>query len=352
MTVIVTGVGFLGGYVVRDLVAAREKVVLFGFLGGSGDPGGPLPELGYIDRLIGGGVRDRVEVVVGDAGDLDALTATGERYGAEAIVHFATMLSASAQANPWQATRINVMGTANAFEAAARLRMRKVVWMSSTSIYGPNSLRADGSVDDTSPPDPSFTYGAAKLMGEKLALSYAERFEVDITGIRPSRVYGFGEYVKLGRGGGSAWLNELLYRPAIGDGAVVVPFGRRSVDFLYVEDIADGVVRALAHREPTGADSYLMGGDYRPLAEAVDFVRALLPEADITLSADDLDLPPGSTLGFALRSDSTRATRAFGYRPRFPMEAGVYRTVNGNRLLAGLDPLPEPPRARPLPAAG
>jgi nucleoside-diphosphate-sugar epimerase len=342
MTVLVTGAGFIGGYAVRDLVAAGEKVVIYGYLGGNGDPDGNLPEVSYIDFLLGGGIRDKVEVVVGDVGDLNALTAAAERHSARSIAHFATMLSASAQAQPWLSTQINVMGTANAFEVAARLQMDKVVWMSSNSVFGRRSVPASGTVDDDSVPDPEWAYGASKLMGEKLALAYAGKFGVNITGIRPTRVYGFGEHVKLSRGGASSWLNNLLYAPAIGREPAVVPFGRRSLNFLYVEDVSAGVVKALQYRDPDGAGSCLFSGDHRPISEAFDFVRRLLPDAKITLSMDDLPLAPGAGLAFAMNADSSRARNDFGFEPRHTMEAGVYKTLNGNRIHAGLSPIPEP----------
>ncbi len=354
MSVLVTGVGFIGGYVVRDLVAAGEKVVIYGYLGGNGEPKADLPELDYIDHLLGGGVRDRVEVVVGDVGDLDAVTAAAERHSASSIVHFATMLAASAQSAPWQATRVNVMGTANAFEAAARLQMEKLVWMSSNSVFGARSAPPGERVGDDSIPDPEWAYGASKLMGEKLAVAYADKYGLNITGIRPTRVYGFGEHVKVSRGGASSWLNNLLYLPAVGGEPAVVPFGRRSLNFLYVEDVAAGVVRALHYRDPDGASSYLFSGDHRPVSEAFDFVHRLLPEAPITLSMDDLPLPRGAGFAFTMDPDSSRATKRFGFTARHTMEAGVYKTLNGYRLHAGLPPIPHPPEAQVVaaPAVG
>jgi nucleoside-diphosphate-sugar epimerase len=347
MTVLVTGVGFIGGYVVRDLVAAGEKVVVYGYLGGNGDPNGELPEVEYIDHLIGGGVRDNVEIVVGDAGDLDALTAAAERHSADRIVHFATMLASAAQSNPWLSTRINVMGTANAFEVAARLQMDKVVWMSSSSVFGERSIPASGRVSDDSQPDPDWAYGASKLMGEKLAIAFADNHGINITGVRPTRVYGFGEYVKLARGGASGWLNNLLYHPAVtsDDETRVVPFGRRPLNFLYVEDVSDGVLKALDFKEPEGASSYLFSGDHRLIAEAFDFVHELLPEAKIALDMEDGALKKGAALAFAMDADSSRATRDFGFAASHSMEAGVYKTLNANRIYAGLPPIPQPAKA-------
>jgi UDP-glucose 4-epimerase len=348
MTVFVTGVGFIGGHVVRNLVAAGQKVVLFGYLGGTGDPSGPVPELEYIHELIDGDARDLVEVEIGDVGDLDAMTRAADRHGARSIMHFATMLSAGAEASPWLATRVNVMGTANVFETAARLAMEKVVWCSSNSVFGPRSGDEHGRLTDDSVYDPEWTYGGAKVMGEKLAVAYANKYGLNITGIRPGRTYGFGEHVKLTRGGGSSWLNNLLYNPVVTNEPCVVPFGSRKLDFLYVEDLAAGMVKALRYQDPNGTGNYLIGGDYRPVAEAVEFVRTLLPEASITLDDADLELVPGSTLGFSRQSDWSRAHADFGYEAKHHMEAGVFRTINQYRKLVNLPPIEEPEVARLL----
>ena len=345
MTVLVTGVGFIGGYVVRDLLRAGEEVVVYGYLGGAGDADGDLPEIDYIDHLIGGGARDRVKFVVGDAGDLDALVGTAEQHAATSMVHCATMLAGAAQSQPWLSTRVNVLGTANAFETAARLEMEKVVWMSSNSVFGRRSIPSSGVVDDFCVPDPEWAYGASKLMGEKLALAYADKFGVNITGVRPTRVYGFGEYVKLSRGGASSWLNNLLYLPAIGGGPAVVPFGARPLNFLYVEDVADAVVKALGYREPEGAGSYLLSGDQRLIADAFEFVKRVIPDANISLDMNDLTLAKGAGLAFSINCDAAEARQRFGFDAAHSMEAGVYKTLNMNRVYAGLEPLAEPAEA-------
>lgn len=70
-------------------------------------------------------MRDKIDVVIGDISDLRALTDAAERHSATSIVHFASMLSAIAQANPWHSTQINVMGAANAFEAAAASKWKR-----------------------------------------------------------------------------------------------------------------------------------------------------------------------------------------------------------------------------------
>jgi nucleoside-diphosphate-sugar epimerase len=337
----VTGIGHIGGYVVRDLLASGQRVVVYGFFGGTGAASEPLPDLDYLDYLLGGNARDKVEVEIGDITDLEGLTRAAERHSVRKVVHLASLISSGAEANPALALRVNVGGTVNVFEAAARLGLDKVVWASSVEVFGERSVNESGVVDDDSPPDPVFIYGAGKLMGEKLAIRYAADHGTDITGLRLSRVYGFGEHVKAGRGGGSSWLSSLLYQPAVGVGPSVVPFGSRHLDFHYIEDVSTAFMTALDFENGQGR-SYLTHGDYRPMAEAFEFVRTLLPDATLTLSMDDIPLPPGSSLGWSRRYDASRAEREVGITRTFAMETGIYRTVNANRVYAGLPAIPEP----------
>lgn len=338
----VTGIGHVGGYVVRDLLDAGERVVIYGFFGGTGDPSNPSPpDLDYVDTVVGGGLRDKVKVVVGDIADLNELVAAAERHDVTKIVHLASLLSSGVEANPPLAARVNIVGTANVFEAAVRLKFEKVVWASSVEVFGEKSVPVSGIVADDAPYDPPFIYGAGKVMCEQMAHRYAANHGLDITGLRLTRVYGFGEHIKAGRGGGSSWMSGLLSEPAVGGGHVLVPFGARPMDFLYLEDSASAFLKALAYKGGA-SDNYIVKGDFRLVSEAYEFVHRLFPDADITLSMDDMPLPAGSSLAWTRRYDGSHAAANLGYLSQFKMEAGLLRTINNNRAYAGLPPVPTP----------
>lgn len=342
MAVMVTGTGFVGSYVVRDLLAAGEKVVLYGYYGGNGDKANyDLPDLNFLSDLVGGDLRDKVQIEIGDITDLSAVDGAVEKHGVRSIIHLASKVTAATHANPTSAVRVNAEGTANMFEAAARHELDKVVFASSIAVYGPKSIQASGYITDESVYDPRDVYGATKLLCEQLAMNYAESRGVDITGLRLSRVFGFGEHIRAGRGGGSSWLTRLFHDAAVGEPGVVVPFGEKDFDFHYVEDVSDAFLRALHHKSTDG-QTYLTHGDFRSVAAAFDFVRDLLPSAEMTLTTGSADLPPGHSVAWERRYDASKAEAALGIRSRFSMEAGAFRTINLNRQFAGLEELPVP----------
>ena len=137
-------------------------------------------------------------------------------------------------------------------------------------------------IADDSPLDPTSAYGATKACVEQIARRYHVNHGLSVVGLRLGKVYGYGEHVKAGRGGGNTWFSSLLENPARGIGPNVVPFGDKSLDFLYVEDVSRAFLTALASREGAG-QSFLTGGDYRPIREAFAFVQACVPDAEMEL---------------------------------------------------------------------
>lgn len=342
MAVMVTGIGHAGSYIARDLLEAGEDVVLFGLFGGSGGPVAETPDLQVLERIIGSGYEERVTIVVGDICDLNALLDTVRTHSVTKIVHMASMLSAAVESNPPLALQVNAVGTANVFEVAARQKLDKVVWASSIDVFGHGPAYEGTTITDDNPYDPPYIYGATKVLSEYVARQYASNHNLSITGLRLSRIYGYGEHIKAIRGSGTSWLSSLLYDPALAnDTEVLVPFGARSMDFVYIEDVAAATVKALADTEP-GSRNYLIVGEYRPIRDAYDFVRRVFPEAPITLDEQDAPLPPGSSMTWAVRHDGSRAAQEIGYVPQVDLEEGLLRTINFNRADAGLPPVAAP----------
>jgi nucleoside-diphosphate-sugar epimerase len=204
----------------------------------------------------------------------------------------------------------------NILEAAKDLKIQRVVYSSSASIYGQLS-KPDGSLvkeDDAVTIYPTYFYRAAKTVSEWMGNFYKEKHGVDFVALRYSSVYGPGLYrsipLELKKG--------ILGQPCR-------PFLTRPVDdLIYVDDVADGVSRALFTQGPL-SKAYNIGLDKAYVSE--DLKRAIekaLPNLkfEIGKHPNAAEVAP-----HRLRSplDISLAKRELGWAPKIYLEEGIAR---------------------------
>lgn len=304
MRVLITGgTGFIGSYVARCLRARGDEVVAYDL----------LPDGNTLQQILSPEDVTRVEIVAGDVTDLPHLLATAKRVRPDRIVHLAYLLTTASQANPPLALQVNGVGTINIFETARVLDLPRVVWASSIAVFGRRSVGPDGVVANDAPHDPATIYGACKSLNERYARHYARAYRLDLVGLRFPVVYGPGR----ARGGGQ-FVHELIERPALGLPGRV-PYADEAVNWGYVEDIAAAVVAALDAPEPR-TRIYTIGGTVATVREAAALVRAVLPDAELTLE-------PGGTTGLLARFDTAPAEAELGWQPRVDLAEGIRRTI-------------------------
>jgi len=198
-------------------------------------------ELGY--RVIAG-VRQSADLKL--LGDLEIEYRHGDVTQPESlpdmvrsvdyVVHNAGIVKAKKQDTYFA---VNERGTRNLFEAIAEHNpnIQRVIFISSVAAAGPS---ADGHpLKESDPPNPITTYGHSKLAGERVALSYADRFNV--VAIRPPGVYGPGDKEILA-------MFKAVYRrikPLIGD-------IRRHLQLVHVDDLTLGVSKAVEASADSG----------------------------------------------------------------------------------------------------
>src|SRR5713226_6334112 len=170
------GAGFIGSHLTARLLADGDCVrVLDNFSSGSPDN---LPSAGPPGADL--------EVIRGDVRDLPAVERAAR--GADAIFHQAAMRSVPRSvADPLGANDNNVTGTVQAFEAARRAGVRRVVYASSSSVYGD---RPDLPKSEIQPPAPISPYAVSKLAGEMYATVWTRLFDVPTVGLRYFNVFG------------------------------------------------------------------------------------------------------------------------------------------------------------------
>jgi nucleoside-diphosphate-sugar epimerase len=204
----------------------------------------------------------------------------------------------------------------NILEAAKDLKMQRVVYSSSASIYG-QLQKPDGSLvreDDAVSIYPTYFYRAAKTVSEWMGNFYKEKHGVDFVALRYSSVYGPGLYRSI----------PLELKKGI-LGRSCRPFLTRPLDdLIYVDDVADAVRRALFAEKPLSR-AYNIGLDeaYRN-EDLVKAIRKALPDLAFEIG----EHPNASEVApHRLRSplDISLAKRELGWAPKIYLEEGIAR---------------------------
>jgi UDP-glucose 4-epimerase len=297
MRILVTGgAGFVGARVVARLMAAGHDVVVF-------DRTEPHP---------GSGI-DNVQMEIGDIRDAAAVSRAVETAQPARIAHLAGVLTDEVGADPAAAVAINCLGTRNVLHAAAAAAVDRVVWASSASVFGGMDPGPE-LIGEDNPFTPISIYAGTKVLCELLADNFATESGIATVGLRLALLIGVGKASgisgRLGR--------ELIERPLAGQKGVV-PGGDDIPSWLWVDDAARAFELAILAPEAP-ARVYNVGGDERPIREAVEIVRRHLgPEVEI-------EVEPGRA-GMEHHPDSSRIERDLGFQVEWPPRAAARRAA-------------------------
>jgi UDP-glucose 4-epimerase len=241
-----------------------------------------------------------------DVTDVPALAAAMAKVGPQVVVHLAALLTDAAAEDPVAAVRLNIGGTAAVFAAARAAAVQRIVYASSIAAVGPC---ADDSGDDVAL-RPLTVYGATKAAGEHLcrALSAVDGYPASVA-LRFGWVYG------PGRERGWRVAQEVIERFARGDRQVVVPDFRGAIDWTYVDDAAEVLLRALA-APPTRFAALNVVGDRRTMRDAIAHLQLRHP--GVRVEYQSVAVPAS---GWTLRNDRLEA--ALGFAPSTRLEEGI-----------------------------
>ena len=316
-TVLVTGgTGFIGSYVSADLLEHGHEVVAFDL----------STDTRILEKL---GVAEDVEVRRGDISRATDVMRAVRESGASRIVHLAALLTTTARENPRLALDVNVAGTNNVFEAARTLedQVERVAWASSAAVYAPPANYDHDWVTEDDLVYPDTLYGATKEYNEHQARVYLEDHDVDHVALRPTVAY--GPYRETG---GSAFLANIVEKPALGE-PFAVEYGDQVIDWQYVRDVAQAFRKAaFAPSADLSRRVYNVRGEVATIREAVETVRSIVPDAELSVS-DEGELP------WTQKLDMTAAREDLGYEPAYDLERGFREYIDVLREEDGLEPL-------------
>ncbi len=306
------GMGCIGSYVIRDLLNAGEKIIVYDFV-----PDFTIPKMVLTEEQL-----EQFTFVQGDITDLPHVLRTVQENEIDRIIHLASWQVPACDANPPQALKIVCEGTINMFEAARILGLKRVVWASSVAVFGSPEDYNHQQIKNDAPHHPKFVYGACKSMNERYAAHYFNNYGVDTIGLRFTAVYGVGR-----TRGMSSFSTQMIEAAALGQ-PYVSPFGDDEIDWQYVEDVSRSIVMSCIC-PATKTRVFNVKGGIRSVKEGVAYLKKLVPDAQITVE-------PG-VFGISWDYDAIPIAQEVGFTPEYTMEQGILKTLNRFRELAGLD---------------
>lgn len=258
-----------------------------------------------------------ITVHVQDARDYVALSQQLNRTQPDVIVQLAAVAHAGrANKNPYNTFDHSMRTLENALDCA-RGNVEHFVFFSSSMVYGDFP---SGAVDEQTPCDPLGIYGALKFGGEKLVIAYSQVFGLPYTIIRPSALY--GERCVSRRVSQVFIENALLGRELVLNGN-----GEERLDFTYIGDLVQGVVRVLEHPEARNQIFNITYGQGRTIHDVVDVIRQEFPDVALRYEPADKLMPERGTLSVQ------KARDLIGYAPEWPIEQGLLQNIRWYRQL-------------------
>ena len=297
--VVTGGAGFIGSHLVDALVPVSGEVVVFDNFSTGSD--------GNLDHLPEGAV----EVIRADIRDRDALA--NAFAGADVVFHLAVQCLRLSFRDPHGVHEVNATGSLNVALAAAAAGVRRLVYVSSSEVYG---TAASVPMDEEHPLNPTTVYGASKLAGELYALAVHRSAGLPVTLVRPFNSYGpraqmHGVYGEV--------IPRFVCNALLGQRSTVFGTGEQTRDFTHVEDTARGIRMAARSPDLIGEAVNIAAG--RPVS-VTTLVRVVAEASDREYIKPLMAEPrPGDVMHHHASIEKARAR--LGFSPRIPIETGV-----------------------------
>jgi UDP-glucose 4-epimerase len=306
--VVTGGAGFIGSHLVERLLAEEPDSVVRVF---DNFESGTRANLAFGPRYV-----ERLHIIEGDVRDLAALERASA--GASVVFHQAAMRSVPRSvADPLGANDNNVTGTLHVFEAARRAGVRRVVYASSSSVYG-DSPELPKREDQR--PSPVSPYAVSKAAGELYAAVWTRLYGVETVGLRYFNVFGprqdpASEY--------AAVIPRFILWGLRGTPLEIHGDGNQSRDFTYIDNVVDANRLAAQSPQASGEVFNVGCGGRVSLLDIVARLERLLGRS----------LERRHTAGRAgdvphTLADVDRAKRLMGYTALVDFDEGLRRTVD------------------------
>lgn len=297
------GAGFIGSNLVEALLERGHRVrVLDNFSTGKRENLSPF--------------QNQIDLIEGDIRSYHLVQQAVE--GVEVILHEAALPSVPRSINdPITTNEVNVIGTLNVLEAARKAGVRRVVYASSSSVYGNSPALPK---DEDMVPNPLSPYAVSKLAGEKYCQVFSKIYGLETVALRYFNVFGPRQDPNSQY---SAVIPTFIARMRNGGRPVIFGDGEQSRDFTYVANVVQANLLAASSDSDSGLVMNCACGERTTLNELVQHIAATTGRDPDAIYADPR---PGDVRHSFANID--RAREHLGYEPTVGFAQGLRMTIN------------------------
>jgi nucleoside-diphosphate-sugar epimerase len=304
------GAGFIGSNLVEALLNKAEEVVVLDNIS--------TGKLSNIESFIG---NPNFRFIRGSVTDPETCAQACE--GVDYILHQAAFVSVPwSVEEPVSAHETNVTGTVNIFTKARDAGVKRVVWASSTSVYGNSDILPNV---ESMPLCPLSPYAASKAAGEMYARAFSEVYSMSIISLRYYNVFGkrqdpASQY--------AAAIPIFISRVLKGEPVTIYGDGEQTRDFVYIDNVVQANIRAATSAKPESNGKPFNIG-YGSCITINKLYSIIARELGSDLKPVYAPVRPGDVRDSV--ADINAARDAFGYNPTISVEEGIHRSIEWYR---------------------
>jgi UDP-glucose 4-epimerase len=300
------GAGFIANVLVRNYIDGNKITVYDNF---------------YRDTLSGSGLASHknLKIIKGDVLNFNHLLES--MRGSDIVIHAAGIAGIDTVVrNPVHTMQVNMIGTANALEAAYQCGVSdRFVDFSTSEVFGTMAFKSSEE-DQTvagSAGEARWTYAVSKLAGEHLAHSYYKQHDLPVVTVRPFNVYGPGQ---TGEGAMKIFIDKALANEPIhidGDGSQIRAW-------CYVDDFVDCLMRCV--EDPAAIGQSINIGNARAVITILGLAECI---CRVLKSNSKIVFDPPLSADIAIRIPSvSKAEKILGFKAKIDLEEGIKKTAH------------------------
>ncbi len=307
--VVTGGAGFIGSFVVRELLKNEvgEVIIYDNF------------SRGKIENIQDSLKDERCRLFPhgGDIRDTDILNAALKN--ADYVFHLAALWLLHCRDYPRAAFEVNIRGTFNVLEACFNNNIKKLVYSSSASVYGDAQ---EVPMTEDHPFNNRNFYGATKISGEAMCRSLYDRYGLNYVGLRYMNVYGpHQDQLSAYSGVIPIMLNKI----DAGENPVINGDGSQAYDFVYVEDVARANILAL--NSPATDAFYNVGTGIQTSVRQLSDIILRLKESSLQIKFKPYPEEDERRLVKNRIGSIEKAEKEIGFRYKYDLETGLRKLI-------------------------